>query len=386
MYVLAKDKPFFVTLNVLNMFFWYPINHEKTHEKWFYICSLLLRTISLLSALGTLVHLVLAIKDNTNIELSEDIGDLTGFIGCMLVCPNILFTNAKWSELFNKLLDFKQFGKPPNYDKIVKRGNLISLISMMYATQGMLWYCFVTYIQAPECRRMNTEKNLREHCGMVNPTWLPFKQVQGATFYACYLFQLIGIFVYLPPSFATCMIPWEAVEIIVARLNHLKGLFKDVFNPQNRKLYKKRLRYCISYHQDIIKISEELNVLVKATMGKVFITAAVVIGSLGRQVLQESTPKAVSFIMGYIIGMFFLCHAGQRLIDESLNLTEYVYDSRWYEIDPEIKRDVVFVLARCQKPIHLTTPASMGSLGYFLFSIMIKTSYSYLTLLNQMVS
>ncbi|XP_050315963.1 odorant receptor 67c-like [Anthonomus grandis grandis] len=385
MYELRKDKPFYCTLTLLNIFLWYPLNESSQYITVFFTLSGLLRCISILSGLGTLMHLVMIIKNNIDIEISEDIGDLTGFVGCMVVCLTFLFHHSRWSHLFNNILDFKHFGTPPDYGKIVKRGNFISLICLLYTIPGMLWYCFVSYMQVPECKELNVQKHLNEPCGMVNPTWLPIKDVSGTSFIVCYLFQVIGIFVYLPSAFAICIIPWEAVEVIVARINHLKGIFKEAFESDDIEYSRKKLGYCISYHQDILTMSKELSELVRITIGSTFLTAAIVIGSLGSQLLRESTPKAISFVMGYISATFFVCHAGQRLIDESLNLANFVYDSRWYEVSPKLRKELVFVLTRCQKAMCLAASAYMGSAGYVLFCIMIKTSYSYLTLLNQMV-
>ncbi|CAH1131764.1 unnamed protein product [Ceutorhynchus assimilis] len=385
MYAIAKDKPFYWTLTLLNIFLWFPLDEGKTYTKCFFGLSALLRTISLLSGLGTLVHLVLIIKDHIDLEISEDIGDLTGFVGCMSVCLTFLFYHAEWSNFFNNLLKFKEFGQPPEYNEIVKKGNFIALMCILYTVPGMLWYCFVSYMQVPQCQKMNALKNLNEPCGMVNPTWMPIKQQEGMAFILCYLFQVIGIFVYLPSAFCITIIQFEAVEILVARLNHLKTLFREVFEAEDERVRWKQLQYCIRYHQDILNVCNELAGWFQATCGSVFYTAAVVIGALGSQVLKESTPKAISFIGGYVAASFLLCYAGQRLIDESLDVTDYVYDSRWYEMDAKTKRVLVFVLKRCQKPITLAAVPSMGSAGYILFFIMMKTSYSYLTLLNQMV-
>lgn len=64
------------------------------------------------------------------------------------------------------------------------------------------------------------------------------------------------------------------------------------------------------------RVSKELSDLVQATMGTLLLTGAVVIGSLGSQVIKASTPKAVTFILGYVTTIFMVCHAGQKLINQ----------------------------------------------------------------------
>ncbi|KAH1003985.1 hypothetical protein HUJ04_003809 [Dendroctonus ponderosae] len=369
MYATSRAKPFYWALMLLNLLLWYPMRNGKSYMKIFISLSILLRTISLLSFSGTLAHLILVKKNGTNIDISEDIGDIFGFVGCMSVSINFSIYHGSWSRFFNNLLNFGQFGEPPGYKKIVKRGNMISLVCIIYTFPGMLWYCLLSYMQVPHCKEMNVKMGLNEPCGMINPTWLPVKEMEKSHFKLVYIFQAVGIFVYLPSTLVISSIPLEAVEIIVARLNHLKGLFRDAFKSEDPKICSKQLSYCIRYHQDIIKVSQELSGLVKPTMGSLFLTAAIVIGSLGSQILKASTPKAISFIMGYILTVFIGCHAGQRLIDESLDLAKYVYDTRWYEMEPKVRKDIVFILKRCQKPITLGAPPSMGSAGYLLFFI-----------------
>ncbi|KAL1517992.1 hypothetical protein ABEB36_001682 [Hypothenemus hampei] len=385
MYALTKDKPFYCALLLLIVFLWYPPTNHRLYKKWFFGFSAALRTISLLTAMGTFAHLILAIKNNADIDISEDIGDLTGFVGCMTICLNFLMYHSEWAKLFNQLSDFKHFGQPPEYEKVVKQGNFTTLMCIIYTIPGMLSYCCMSYIDIPNCKKNNILKGLNEPCGMINPTWLPLEEMKGTYFIMFYFLQAVGIFIYLPSSFVICTVPWEAVGVIVARINHLKGIFKDVFRQDDEDRCIGQLQYCIQYHQDIIKTSQELSFLVRRTVKNLFLLIAMIIGSLGSQVLKSSTPKAVTFVLGYIMAMFFICHAGQRLIDESLDLTNQIYDSKWYDMKPKIKRDIAFVLARCQKPMTLTGPPSMICLGHVLFNTIIKTSYSYLTLLNEMV-
>lgn len=166
---------------------------------------------------------------------------------------------------------------------------------------------------------------------MVNPTWIPagYDRRDEWRFWVLYVLQCTGIFVYLPSTFVISNIPLEAVGIIVARIDHLKFKLKQS-NGDLVKLY-----HCVKYHQDIIeysryklvytfyisinnRVSKELSDLVKATMGTLLLTGAVVIGSLGSQVIKASTPKAVTFILGYVLTIFVVCHAGQKLINQVL--------------------------------------------------------------------
>jgi len=55
-------------------------------------------------------------------------------------------------------------------------------------------------------------------------------------------------------------------------------------------------------------------------------------------------------------------------------LADQVYWMEWYEQQPKIRKDLRFVLARCQKPLGLVGPPSMGFAGYSLFLIVSNRS------------
>ena len=62
MYMIQKDKPFFYALNILSYLFWYPSKNEKKFHVFFFAICGILRILSLLTALGTLIHSILAIN------------------------------------------------------------------------------------------------------------------------------------------------------------------------------------------------------------------------------------------------------------------------------------------------------------------------------------
>ncbi|KAG5871576.1 hypothetical protein JTB14_015279 [Gonioctena quinquepunctata] len=89
-------------------------------------------------------------------------------------------------------------------------------------------------------------------------------------------------------------------------------------------------------------------------------------------------------LMGYVLGGFVLCHYGQTLTDEINSIGEVVYASKWYLNQPKMVRDVKFILSRCQKPIELNA-FLFGTFGYPTFMMIVKTSYSYYTILRQKI-
>nr|QNH68044.1 odorant receptor 19 [Apriona germarii] len=111
-------------------------------------------------------------------------------------------------------------------------------------------------------------------------------------------------------------------------------------------------------------------------------TCALIFGCIGNLILKSKPLAGICYLMGYITALFLLCHGGQRITDETLSVADAVYNSRWYHGDAQIMRDMIIILARSQRPASLGA-LPLGAMNYSLFLMIIKTSYSYLTLLNQ---
>nr|QNH68040.1 odorant receptor 14 [Apriona germarii] len=109
---------------------------------------------------------------------------------------------------------------------------------------------------------------------------------------------------------------------------------------------------------------------------------AIVFGTIGNQALKSKPLGALLYLLGYVVALFLPCHAGQRLLDETLSVSDAVYESKWYDCDVRTMKDILFIIARCQNPQYLDA-LPLGSFNYPLFLLIVKTSYSYLTLLQQ---
>ncbi|KAJ8961300.1 hypothetical protein NQ318_008986, partial [Aromia moschata] len=68
-------------------------------------------------------------------------------------------------------------------------------------------------------------------------------------------------------------------------------------------------------------------------------------------------------LAGYVLALFLLCHAGQRLTDETRTIGCALYKSKWYKADAKIMRDVLLVLLRCKKPSILEA-VPLGTMDY----------------------
>ncbi|CAH1963363.1 unnamed protein product [Acanthoscelides obtectus] len=116
----------------------------------------------------------------------------------------------------------------------------------------------------------------------------------------------------------------------------------------------------------ISSYSDQLNRLVQATVGHVSLVAALVFGCIGNQIFKSKPLGASVFLAGWVIAMFVICHAGQKIRDESLSVTDAIYFSDWHRGTVEQKKDIAFMMFRSQKAIFFDA-LPFGSLNYPLF-------------------
>ncbi|KAJ8939192.1 hypothetical protein NQ318_012428 [Aromia moschata] len=82
----------------------------------------------------------------------------------------------------------------------------------------------------------------------------------------------------------------------------------------------------------------------------------------------ETTVGAVMHFFGYIVLVFILCYSGQRMMQETAAIRDFLYALEWYQCEPELIRDLKFILARCQIPIVIEA-LPLGTLNYEFFLV-----------------
>ncbi|KAJ8950578.1 hypothetical protein NQ314_007842 [Rhamnusium bicolor] len=293
-------------------------------------------------------------SDKTEVEISEDLSILVGFIGLTLI--NFSFTRKyrKWSNCLNKIADTRKFGKPADFDAIAKRGNRFTLAYFRYLIFSCVFYGMVHLVQIKECQQINKDKGLHEVCGTFNSIWLPFEGDKLIVQIIIITIQGLLEYYVTSPAGVIFIIPWEAVEVLISHINHFKSNVLKIFEQSTVQGRSDKLKFCIQYHNHILSMSGELNNLVKYTSGFLSFTGAVIFGFTGNYLLN------------------------------TLSMSEAIYDAQWYKADVNTMKDIRFMLARSQIPIVFEA-LPLGNFNYPLFLAIIKTAYSYMTLIHQTI-
>nr|UTN00906.1 odorant receptor [Semanotus bifasciatus] len=328
-------------------------------------------------------HLITTIIDKTGVDISEDISVFLGCTGALATSYLFVAQLENWIKFIADITSFDSYDKPSSFETVKKRTNLFSLVYSFYLILATLIYGTISYISTGDCIGLNEKKGLHELCGSFVPIKPPFNASSLMIRELIFLTQMVLFFFSLMPGAMICFMTYESTEMVLTHVQHLKQYFTNVFNTSGREERSKRVRLCVNYHNHILSLSSRLNLLVKYTIGHMSLIAAIVFASIGNQIFKATKPlAAVLYLIGYVVSLFMICHAGQQLTDEVMSINYAVYDSKWYEADAKTMKDILFILMRSHKPVTLDA-LPLGALNYPLFLMIFKTSYSYLTLLNQ---
>ncbi|KAJ8961297.1 hypothetical protein NQ318_008983, partial [Aromia moschata] len=220
-----------------------------------------------------------------------------------------------WMHFFSDVTCFS-FGNPPTFERVMKRMNLLSNAFFWYIVPGVITIAIVNYTATDDCRKINQEEGLHELCGSFLPIRLPFDANPLVIRVTIFLVQMVVFFFTVVPGGLICYISYESTEILLTHNSLLKVLLVEAFETQNVEESSERLRFCIIYHNHIIRLCQRLNRLVKFTAGHMTLISAIVFACMGNQILKTKPVAALAYLIGYIFALFWMCHAGQRIIDE----------------------------------------------------------------------
>ncbi|XP_019762286.1 odorant receptor 85b [Dendroctonus ponderosae] len=98
--------------------------------------------------------------------------------------------------------------------------------------------------------------------------------------------------------------------------------------------------------------------------------------------LKEYSIHPMLHLIGYAMAVFLVCQNGQKIRDQTYDIQDAVYKARWYDNITSTTKDSQLIMLRCQKPLCMDA-IPFGIFNFSLLLVIIKTSYSYLTLINK---
>ncbi|KAJ3642125.1 hypothetical protein Zmor_024935 [Zophobas morio] len=318
--------------------------------------------------IGLLVHFIIVIRDDLDVNLSGDVALLTSMVGLHFMSSSIVWKHKKIAHLFKALTTPTQFGKPDNFEKTVRKLNLYSKSYACYCVSGSFVYALLRYREIPRCLQNNEEKGLHEVCGAIGPTWAPLginlNRFPNQQFLL--IVQMISVLVIICGGAAVSFTTFEIATIIVLKMKNLRKLLRHAFDDSKDGVWWKNLDHCIKYHTHIIKLQELFDMQYKYPNGSYVLIVGVVIAGLANQYMKEQNFGAVIHLGGWVFSFFISCHAGQILLTESMMIPNAIYNSKWYKVPVDLQKIVLMIITRSQQPMELHA-APIGVMSHELF-------------------
>ncbi|KAJ8708316.1 hypothetical protein PYW07_010441 [Mythimna separata] len=172
-------------------------------------------------------------------------------------------------------------------------------------------------------------------------------------------------------------------------LNHYIERFipNDVVSGRLRNIEAVRTEFVVlvKWHQDLISSVNILETVYTRSTLFNFVSSSVVICLAGFNVMANSDIALVitflSFLFTCLLQIFFLCFFGDLLMTSSMEVSDAVYNCRWYLADTRLGKDLLIMKTRAQTPCKLTA-SNFAEVNLKAFMKILSTAWSYFALLQ----
>nr|XP_023023560.1 odorant receptor 47b-like [Leptinotarsa decemlineata] len=351
--------------------------------KKFFIKFALMALLSSLTLIGSSTHLIKAIKDDSYNHLELD---LTYILSMTASYGMICYYIAKMStvvELYLFFSEFEELGKPADFDEINQKFGKYSKYHYCYLESLMMTILLGSNIfKGKQCRSENEMKGLHEVCGLFSYTWMPFNIDYFPVKQIYLIIQLFGVHYIYMVAGQGAWIFLETTEHILVRIRHVAYLFDEAIKELDPKERRQKFNFAVRNHIAVLGLEKKLNDLYSVFMFTHIVMTSFIMGFGVYAYMKDRNISSFILSFAWFIGLFMDSHSGQRIQDESLAVGTTLYNADWSHCEKQLKKDIMFVLMRCQQPLVFKADP-FGNMDHCIFLAVVKASYSYLTILSR---
>uniref|UniRef100_A0A1B0GLS2 Odorant receptor n=1 Tax=Lutzomyia longipalpis TaxID=7200 RepID=A0A1B0GLS2_LUTLO len=192
-----------------------------------------------------------------------------------------------------------------------------------------------------------------------------------------------GASLYIPFSnlfSAFCMFAVVLVKILKYKINNLKQS-----NDSDENVTKK-LHNVLEYHKLLIEFVEEINqivtyiCLIELVFFVLLLCALLFVLNIVK--LLPQIIMSCLYIILIMTQLFSLYWNANELWVESLDISQTIYFSPWYNMDQKTKMKLLLMMARTQRPLKITA-GNIYPLTLQMFQSLLNVSYTYFTVLRR---
>ncbi|XP_011694596.1 PREDICTED: odorant receptor 22c-like [Wasmannia auropunctata] len=179
---------------------------------------------------------------------------------------------------------------------------------------------------------------------------------------------------------------------ICGQIDILREWLTKIFSKNSADLMDKiTMRSLIIKHQRIIVFAENIETLytyiaLMMLLSDTIITCClgfIIVSSLGTPNVVAILVKSVIFYISMNAEAFIYCFCGEYLSAKSKMIGSAAYDSLWYDFPAKESQTVLFLIARSQKRLTITS-GKIVDLTLERFTSVLKASLSYISVLMAM--
>ncbi|KAM3958422.1 odorant receptor 67c-like [Aphomia sociella] len=174
-------------------------------------------------------------------------------------------------------------------------------------------------------------------------------------------------------------------RFIKSMISSRTGSAKVLYDEEQHRVFVN----LVKWHQKLIRCADILEVIYTRSTLFNFLISSVVICLTGFNV---STNPDVAFIVIFLTFLFmgllqvyFLCFFGDLLMRSSIEVSDAIYNCRWYSVESTFGNDLNLVQMRSQKPCKLTA-SGFADVNLRAFMRVLSSSWSYFALLRTLYS
>nr|XP_012219960.1 PREDICTED: odorant receptor 82a-like [Linepithema humile] len=150
------------------------------------------------------------------------------------------------------------------------------------------------------------------------------------------------------------------------------------------------IRNLIHKHRKIITLSEDIENLFSSISLMQLLWNTLIICCAGFMIIitlsHKSTAGLIKSVLLYVaktLEVFVFCYAGEYLSAKSRSISDAIYESLWFNMEPSNSRVLLFIMVRSQKRLTITA-GKIFDLTLEGFMSVMKTSASYMSVLHAM--
>ncbi|XP_063368238.1 odorant receptor 30a-like [Cydia amplana] len=378
---------FYIPYPKTSIWFWLHILNRVLYAIFVFIIPPIGQMAYVVKLLGAENREIQLIASSLNLVLTELYVSVKLFD---MFCHRDLLIN-----LFDQLnnVDFHRSTHPGTHREVLNRAIKISKNLYWLLLMGSATDVFIHVVVVPSLNRFQTLPVMMDLI-FVDANEPPY------LYYACF-YQIV----YKPPLVILMIVvqtlPWSLLLFVIAQLDVLIDNFKNMETLVKTTMvegkcgkddaFRVLFNRFILHHRAIIRFIITAEKAFGGQFALTLILSSVIMCTTGVQFLSIESPSkdivGVCWIMAYMaiiaLILFGDCYFGNAIYVKSTELATVGYSSPWLEMPEDLKKNLVLVIARAQKPLALTA-YNLVTISLPTFATVLNWTYKVFAVMNGM--